>query len=309
MSLPDLRRIVASAHPGPLLLSVALATLTFPLRLWRWQLLLRRDDDGPLGLAPLWHAIAIGFMANNVLPFRMGEVIRGYTVSRLGPARLTAALGSIGVERIFDGLTVAALLALSLFLAHLPPDLTVGGRPVAHLATAMGVVMAAALVVALVVVRWPGLADQMIRRITPPGRMAERLVAAAAGLRHGLGVLRSPGRIAGVAAWSVVLWLTNALAFHVMFRAFDIALAYPAALLLQGVLVFGIAVPSTPGYVGVFEAAIKAVLLLFAIAPDRAVAYALTYHVATFLPIVLLGAWSLARTSIRLGEFRRAPRA
>jgi uncharacterized membrane protein YbhN (UPF0104 family) len=63
-------------------------------------------------------------------------------------------------------------------------------------------------------------------------------------------------------------------------------------------------VPSTPGYVGLFEGAIKAVLLLFAVAPDRAVAYAVTYHVTTFIPIVLLGAWSLLTTSLSLRDLR-----
>jgi uncharacterized membrane protein YbhN (UPF0104 family) len=129
------------------------------------------------------------------------------------------------------------------------------------------------------------------------------------GIRHGLGVLRSPTRIGAVIAWSVAIWLVNAASFWVMMRGFHLPVGFAGVLLMQGVLVLGVAAPTTPGYVGVFEAVIKAVLLLFAIAPDRAVAFAVTYHITTFLPIVLLGAWSLTQTSLDFATLRKAPQA
>jgi uncharacterized membrane protein YbhN (UPF0104 family) len=92
-----------------------------------------------------------------------------------------------------------------------------------------------------------------------------------------------------------------------MMWAFRLTVGFAGVLLLQGVLVLGVAAPTTPGYVGVFEAVIKAVLLLFAVSADRAVAYAVTYHITTFLPIVLLGAWSLMRTSLSFATLRKAP--
>ena len=106
------RAHIGSASLPMLAVTVAIATATFPLRLLRWRLLLRRDDGGTIPFPPMWHAVAIGFMANNVLPFRMGEIMRTLTVSRLAPVRFTAAFSSIAVERVFDGLTVVALLAV-----------------------------------------------------------------------------------------------------------------------------------------------------------------------------------------------------
>jgi uncharacterized protein (TIRG00374 family) len=298
------RAHIGSASLPLLAAAVAIATATFPLRLLRWRLLLRRDDGGPIRIAPMWHAVAIGFMANNVLPFRMGEIMRTLTVSRLAPVRFTAAFSSIAVERVFDGLTVVAFLAVSLFTAGLPAGTAIGGVPIARLAAIAGAMLGAALLAAVAVVAWPLAAERVIRKVVPGERLAEKLVALVEGVRHGLSVLRSPARLAAVIGWSLVLWLVNALSFYVAFRAFDIPAGFAAALLLQGVLVLGIAVPSTPGYVGLFEGAIKAVLLLFAVAPDRAVAYAVTYHVTTFIPIVLLGAWSLLTTSLSLRDLR-----
>jgi uncharacterized protein (TIRG00374 family) len=183
------------------------------------------------------------------------------------------------------------------------------GTPVTRVATWSGVVVAAALAAGLAVVSFPRLAEHIIRRLIPGAPLASRLVSFVEGIRHGLSVLRSPTRIVGVIAWSVVLWLVNAAAFWIMFRAFSLPAGFPAALLMQGVLVLGIAAPTTPGYVGVFEVIIKGVLLLFGVSADRAVAYAVTYHITTFLPIVLLGVWSLLRSSVDFAAVREAPPA
>ena len=88
------------------------------------------------------------------------------------------------------------------------------------------------------------------------------------GIRHGLSVLRSPALLAGTILWSLVLWLTNALAFYVAFKAFDIPVGFLGALLMQGILVFGITVQLTPGFVGQFEAAIVAALALYRVPND-----------------------------------------
>ena len=248
-------------------------------------------------------------MGNNVLPFRMGEVMRSYAVTRLAGVRFTASLSSVAVERVFDGLSVVLLMAVGLVVAGLPSSTEVGGVPMSRIAVVSGATMGAALLAGIVVVSAPLLAERIVRRLVPSDRIADRLVALVEGVRHGLGVLRSPVRVVGVAAWSLALWLVNATSFWIMFAAFDIPVGLGGALVMQGVLIFGIAVPSTPGYVGVFEAAIKAVLLLFGVGAAQAVAYAVTYHVTTFLPIVLLGAWSLARTSLGLRERQATPPA
>jgi uncharacterized protein (TIRG00374 family) len=303
---PDLEAEIRAANPALILLAIAVATATFPLRVIRWRLLLRAEDDSALPFAPLWHAVAIGFMANNILPFRIGELMRTWAASRLTRARFSASLSRVAVERVFDALTVISMLAVGLLLAGLPQGVELFGTPVTRLATASGVLVVVALLAAIAVVSFPAAAERLIRRL-PSEPLADRLVSLVEGIRHGLGVLRSPSRVSAVVAWSVVIWLVNALSFWIMMWAFRLPVGFAGVLLLQGVLVLGVAAPTTPGYVGVFEAVIKAVLLLFAVSADRAVAYAVTYHITTFLPIVLLGAWSLMRTSLSFATLRKAP--
>jgi uncharacterized membrane protein YbhN (UPF0104 family) len=101
------------------------------------------------------------------------------------------------------------------------------------------------------------------------------------------------------------LWLAQAFGFYVGFAAFDIPVSYYGALLLQGLLVLGISVPSTPGFFGPFEAVIVAVLALYGVPNDVAFSYAISFHLTSFIPITLLGLWSLTRTPGGLRGLRR----
>jgi hypothetical protein len=289
-------RQIRGAHPLPLALAVILATLTFPVRLARWRFLLPRPGGVPYPAGPLWHAVALGFMANNILPLRAGELIRSYTASRLLRIRFSTVLSSVAVERIFDGLTIVALLSAALLFSDLPSGVAVGGTSVARLARVAGIAGCLALLVSLLVLAAPVQAEALVRRVIRQPRLADKLVGIIEGVREGLAVLRSPGRLGVVILWSLVLWNLNALAFFVAFGAFDIPVSYWGALLLQGLLVLGISVPSTPGFFGVFEAVIVAVLALYRIPRDLAFSYAISYHVTSFVPITLLGLWSLVRT-------------
>jgi glycosyltransferase 2 family protein len=307
VSLSEVLGHVRTARPGPLAVAVTLATLAFPIRLIRWRLLLRDEHGRAYPALPLWHAIAIGFTANNILPLRAGELIRAYTAARLTSARFTTVFSSIAVERIFDGLTVVALLTLALLGPELPAAVKVGGTSVAQLARAAGVISLLALFTAVAVVAAPLTAERAVRRVMPHAHLADRIIDLIEGVRRGLVVLRSPARLAGVVVWSLVLWLMNALAFYVGFSAFGIPVSFEGALLLQGLLVLGISIPSTPGFFGPFEAVIVAVLALYGVPGSLAFSYAISFHITSFVPITLLGVWSMVRTPGGLGALRRNP--
>jgi len=309
----DLRQVWDDArHANPLLLlaAVALATATFPLRTIRWRLILRDIDGHRFPSLPLWHATAIGFMANNLLPARAGEVARAYVATRRLPVRFTTSLASIGVERVFDGLMMLALMALAIAAPSFPRHTLVGGRSLSTVATTAAVLFGTVLLLALIVVHrpapWLALLGRIASRVLP-ATAATRVIHWTEGIVAGLEVLKSPARFAGVVLWSLALWLTNAAAFAVCFRAFGIHVPAEAALLLQGIIGFGVAVPSTPGYIGVFETATLLTLSVYGVNASLAASYALTYHLTTFLPITLLGLWSLSRLHLGLRDLSAAP--
>jgi hypothetical protein len=288
-----------------LLLTIVFATLTFPVRAIRWRLMLRDQDGRPLPFVPLWHATTIGFMANNLLPARAGEVARGFVASRQLPVRFTTSLGSIGVERLFDALVMLGLMAVAIAMPSFPAHAHFGATSLSAIAASTAALFGLALVIALFVANRPGpwlvLVERISRRLLPV-RVADRVVRASDGIVEGLSVLKSPGRFAGVVGWSLVLWLKNAAAFAICFRAFGLGIPLEAALLLQGIIGFGVAIPSTAGYVGVFEAATVFTLQQYGVDANLALAYALTYHLTTFIPITLLGLWSLSRLHLHMRD-------
>ena len=304
VSLADVARHLRAARPAPLLAAVLIATSSFLIRAARWDVLLRTPEGGRVGWSARWHATAMGFMANNTLPFRLGELVRSYSVSRLGRVPMSSALSSVAVERALDGLTLVALLAIALVGAGLPGETRILGNRLDALAQKSAIVCAVIFAAALGVVLFPLLSERLIRLLVPWRGLADRLVRVVEGLRLGFGSLRSPVRLLGAVLWSVIHWLIGGLAFYVAFASFGIEVGFAGALLVQSLLAFGVAAQLTPGYFGQFEVLVAAALKLFGVPEDVGVAYALTYHITTFLPIVLLGLWSLLRTGLHLRDAR-----
>jgi uncharacterized protein (TIRG00374 family) len=295
---------IRGAKPLPVLVGVILATGSFVLRAVRWKLLLRADTGVDVPFWPRWHAVAMGFMANNLLPLRAGELVRAYAISRLGHVRFTGAITSLVVERVFDALTLVLLLAVGLFLSDLPATTVIAGIPLARIAAFAGAGALLAVAIGAAIIARPELLERMIRGILPIGTLQARLVSVGHGVTEGLSGLRSPARLAGVIFWSIALWLVSAASFFVMFSAFDIKVTFGGALLLQSAMAFGIAVPSTPGFFGPFEAALVAVLGVFGVSDTTAFSYAVTYHLTTLLPVTLLGLVSLAVSPIAFRDIR-----
>lgn len=290
---------IRSMHRAPMLLAMLLATLPFALRVPRWSLLLRREDGSPVATRSLWRAIAVGFAANNVLPFRLGEVARMGAISQLAPVPFPSAFASVAVERVLDALVAVGLLSLALLTVDLPAS-DLASR--AHLAGVFGVALLAG---AIAVARWPRLALGPLEFCLPEGRLRTTLSGVVLRVIAGLFALGDPRRAIPIILWSVVIWTVNASAFYVAFQAFDIPVGFGGALILQGALLIGIALPSTPGYAGVFETAIWGTLLaFFAVPREVGLAYAIAYHLLTFIPITLLGVHALLSSGLSFRSMR-----
>ncbi len=309
VALPEVLRQLRQARPLPFLGAVVLATAAFPLRTIRWRYLLRRDGV-ELPLVPLWHATAIGFMANNLLPARAGELARTYAARRLTGVRFTAAVGSVAVERVLDGLVLVGLLAGGIVWGGFSEGTSVAGVPLARVARVAVVLFVPALAAAFWLVHWPGpalrLARWLLERVMPRG-WAARLHSILEGLLGGLDALKSPKRFALVTMWSAVIWLVSAASYGLGFIAFGLPVPASGALLLQGLIAFGVAIPSSPGFFGPFEAVTRATLALYGVPTAAAVSYAVAYHIGVFLPISVLGLWSLSRAHLHLAELRTTP--
>jgi glycosyltransferase 2 family protein len=297
------------ANTPLMLLAVAVGTCMFPLRARRWRPIL--DSVSPnLPFDPLWRSTAIGMMANNILPARMGELVRAFVLTRLTRVPFSASFASLVVDRAFDAVIVLLLMVLAMFDPRFPANVQIAGRPAGHVAGS-GVILVVVIAIALyTIVFFPDrlirLYELFVRRVAP--RFEERGRVMLRSFAEGLSVLRHPGRFAAVAFWALLHWLVQATAFWIGFRAIGIDAPYSAALFVQGVIVIGVSLPSTPGYFGFFEAAAKLSLMLYGVSESLAVAWALVYHVLSLIPITLMGLYYLARSGLRLGELQEIQR-
>jgi glycosyltransferase 2 family protein len=287
-----------------ILLAAAVSTLCFPLRARRWRPIL--DPVVPnLPFGKLWRATAIGMMINNVVPARAGEIARALALTHEAPeVPLSAALASLAVDRIFDALVVLLLLIAAMALPGFPADVHFGGVSAVRAAAVAAAAVGALLAVLYAIVFFPGwligVFEPLARRLAP--RLETRGRAALLQFSAGLSVLRNPRRFATVLLWALAFWLCNALGFYVGFVAVGIHLPFTAALFLQGVIALGVAVPAAPGFFGIFEAFGVVGLGLYGVSATRAVAWAIAYHIASFLPITLIGAWYFFRLGLSLRE-------
>jgi glycosyltransferase 2 family protein len=250
----------------------------------------------------------IGYMANNVLPLRAGEVVRVYLVARHWRATADAArihpfwtaLATLVVERVLDSLAVVLILAILVLVIPVPRVLEVAAL----------VVLAIDLVGIAILVTLVAAPDRCARLVTRfAGRWPElqrRLLNIFQTFVRGLDGIRAPSHVAPLIVWTVVVWLVPALAAWTMLRALDLHLPFIASWAVLAFVGLGVSIPSAPGYVGVFHAAVVLAVGLFGVQQSAAVGYALLFHASQILPVIVLGWLYLLREHVSLGEAAHA---
>ena len=281
--------LVGGAKPAWLLLAVAAVIGDLVFRALRWQVLIRPIHRVPLRRLSAY--MLVGYLANNVLPARLGELVRShYLGDREGISR-SATLGTVVVERVVDTVILVGIGAAAILILHV--------RGVVVSAILIGVAIAGLLCVALAVAlaahRLPGAG----RAAAYLGRWP-RVVGVATRLRDGLRVAALPRTIAAAGLLSVAAWGCTVLAVLAVGQSLGIQLTVGEGALLAAGTNLATAVPSGPGYLGTFEYAGQSIALAFGLGASEGLALALLIHVLTLIVSSVGGAAAL----IRLGWSR-----
>jgi len=307
VSLGDVWGVLRHSNAGYFAIGIAINTCIFPLRARRWRTILE-PVAGVLPFGPLWRSTAIGMMMSNVFPFRAGEFARAYALTREVPRiALTTSFGSLAVDRIFDAIVLLALMFAALLDPAFPPGTTILGQTIPQLARGGIIVVAGLLAVCYAVVlqheRVMAIVGSVAGRVLPKQRDAiVRLV------EHGLGglaVLKDGRRFVAVLWWATAHWVVHAISLYLCFLAVGVHVPFSAALFLQGMLGIGVAIPSSPGFFGVFESVSVIGLGIYGIPKDLAVSWALGYHILSFIPITVIGAVYFARLGVSVAAMQR----
>ena len=269
------------------------------IRAVRWRLLLAPVvTTTSRGLLPI---VVVGYMANNVLPLRTGELVRSFLIGRKYGARKSATLATIAVERIFDGLTMLLFIAFAMIFVTLTSEMR-------HLALIAFLLFAGLLIALFLLTLGGGLLDRLLQlALGPlPDSLSERVERVLLAFLGGLGVLKRRRDLALVAVTSILAWLFEASMYYALAVGFGGTVrdvVGPAVTLLTtGVANLSTLIPGAPGYIGQFEFGVKLVLNGALDVPEgQALAYAILVHAALYFPITLLGVieWSRQQLSVR----------
>ena len=297
VSLEEVLHQLRQVRPVWLVPVLASIFLRFWLTAVRWQYLLRPVKW--VGVHRLFAITMIGFMANNVLPARLGEFVRAYALGRTEALPASLPFATIVIERIFDGFTL--LLFLVGGLSFLQPSRTLLWAAALTCTLYLGVLIT---LIALRTGRGLGLLTAILDRL--PDRLARPARHLLESFRAGLHVLGDVRALLMTALLSIVIWLVNVAGVEASFRAFSLDLPGYASFLLLGVIAVALVLPSAPGYIGPFQAGTVQGLALVGVARDTALSVSIVYHLLNFVPITLVGLAYLNALNLTLGELRTA---
>lgn len=269
----------------PAILSILF--IFFWLKAFRWRILLL-----PVGrfhpLKDLFGPIMIGFGFNNILPARIGELIRISTFARQQKLPFTVAASSVVLERIFDGMAIVFYLAIGLlFVEGLDPRIKQG---------AIGFSIAASCVVvgALCYVIWSkpfvALFEAILQRIPfLPPKLTHGFCRILEQGAQGLSALRDVRLVMSIIVISMAKWALNGALVLLSLWSFDLPHTIPIAMVLLGAIAFGVALPSSPGYIGVMQVVFMEVMKFFTDNSEAVFAASIYYQFTQWVPVTLSG--------------------
>lgn len=301
-SIDGAKLLDALRNMDPRFLAAAVAStlVSYYVRAYRWKLLL--IEDKRTAMSNLFSATSIGYMANNLLPARIGELVRVYVLGEKEGIDKGTVFASLVLDRLFDGFSVLFILVATLFTIQIPgtdteirPALMMGGY--VTVAAYLGIVVFLVLLKknTMLMLRF---AAFLLKPFS--SRLAEKVIPLLGSFIKGIRLSSRPAILAGLLGSSFLIWATAIWPIDLTLRSFGIALPLTASLFIMVLLVVAVMVPASPGYIGTYHYACFKALSVFGISGEKALSVALVLHAINFFPITLLGLYYLLKGRISL---------
>jgi uncharacterized protein (TIRG00374 family) len=279
--------------------AVGLYLFALVARTARWQALLSSERNIPL--RELLPTMAMGRGANNIYPFRTGEIVRVLLLRQRNEVSAAAGLASILVERVFDGLTMILFLILAALIGGIPDDLRY------MVWVALGV-FGAALASVYALVLWSApiqrLTDRLIVRFVPQ-RLRPRLSDIAGRFIYGFAAVKSVLTLTLVILFSITVWTAETLSYRLLMNAFGFGVDLHHLLLMSGAANLATALPSGPGNLGTFDAPSILVLSRVGVPENTAISYQTLLHAVLWCTETFAGLWFMWRSGLGRVDLKR----
>jgi len=302
--------------------SVAVALLTFVIRAIRWQVILGGKAAG-IGFWQAFHPMMIGFMINCILPGRAGEVARPIILSKKNKVPFTTGLATVAAERVFDVGLLIVFFAVVLANVRMDPDLMIsygkyrlnrgvlemiaGGMLKASLVLVAGIVLlslqkvqqwikaAIYKIPSLLIGAGPDFKSKVREKLSLPlARLVENFAA-------GFSLIKRPLKIVICILLSFLVWYLSALSYYLMALGCPgINLTFLELSAVMIIVCFFIALPSVPGFWGIWEAGGVFALSIFGVPAKEAAGMTLVVHAISVFPVIIVGLISAVITGINI---------
>ena len=292
----QLKELIAGIHQADAVaigLILILITIGQVVRSLRWGLMLAPLE--PLSQRLLLPITSIGFLFVWILPARLGEVARPYMLQQNSRIGLSAAMGSIVLERLIDASFLVVLLAICLPALRLPDWLLTSFQGFIY------VLLAVTLLVLLGSL--PGFRRQLLQVASwlLPSKVAEFLTRTADTFYSGMQAVGSIRRLLAIVALTSVIWSASVVAFKVLFYSMGLPLGWLAGITVLVLTCLGIALPAAPGFIGNYHYACMVALTLFGVVKETALAYAILIHFLTLVVLLFMGVLFMTTSKLKVG--------
>jgi len=268
------------------------------LRSYRWGVILQPLEK--IDQLSLFSVTCVGFLAIAAIPARIGELARPYLISRRSSITMSAALGTVIVERILDMLTVLAMAIIVLFFVDLPSWIVKSS--IIFSLIALGVF---GFIIFLIMRREAALKFINIILNRLPGKFANKIDELIHHFIDGLEIITNVRLFLYLLIISIVIWLMDVLAIYVLLQAFDFDLPVIAAFVAMIIVIIGIAIPTAPGFIGNWHYACVLSLGLFGLPRADALSFAVVNHFLSMALVLVFGIGFLPFNKFSISEMKK----
>lgn len=305
----DLNQMLAALRTldyGYVALAVLFTFINYFFRAVRWRYLLISEKSIPL--SSLYPATIIGYMANNLLPARLGEFIRAYLLAQKEGLEAPSVFASLVIDRLCDGCTVMVILLVTMFTMRFPQGMEEVATSVRMGGVVMGIVYCGVIIFLIVLKRQTARTLSFVGVLLRPfpAGVKERVIPLLGSFIGGIRLSLRGTHVATVIATSGMIWFFCIMPVDFTMRSFGIDLPITASMFIMILLVFAVMVPASPGYIGTYHYACVKGLSVFGIAESKSVSIALIIHAVGFFPVIVAGFYHLWKNKISLSSVRKA---
>jgi len=296
VNLDEVEHAVKQINYFWLLSSAFIYLLGFFPRGLRWQLMLSKIKK--VSVADSTRIVIIGYASNNLLPFRLGEVVRAYIMGNKKNISKITCLASIATERIIDGIVILFLLGASMVFLTSVIQQT---EALHQILLTGGVVFLSAVILLILVLLFSEAIPKIWKSYIGHTGLAfiEKTI-------HSLSFFRSRTILFQTLFLSILIWLIEGLMFVLILWSMGFNHPVATGYFCLGIINLGILLPSAPGYIGVFQAASVFAFLALGYSESSGLAFGLLVHFVQFIPVTLIGIIFLSHYGYRFNEFYKA---